>query len=128
MLDIGSFDRRITVQYATTAKDDMGGTTKTWAEKIVCWSKVDYKDANTKEKNSSINSFQEVEFTIRNRGASSQQITGNNMRVCYPVQADGSLIYGETQYYNIIGVSQYGGRDKYKILYTELQTNNFRQQ
>ena len=128
MLDIGSFDRKILVQYATTSKDSMGGTTKVWATKILCWSKVDFKDAGSKEKNSSINSFQDVEFTIRNMGANAQGITGNNMRVLYPILSNGNTIDSQTQYYNIVGVSQYGGRDKYKILYTNLQTNDFRQQ
>jgi len=128
MLDIGSFDRKIIIQKSTLTKDAMGGTINTWTTQHSCYSNVEFKQgsssSDTKDNDNKINSYQDINFTIRNLGSAAQGITGNSMRVLFPT-SEGLPIENETQYYNIIGVSQYGGREKYKVLHTELQTNNF---
>ena len=128
MLDIGSFDRKIIIQKSTLGKDALGGTTNTWPTQHTCYSFVEFKQGSssskTEDNDNKINSYQSINFTIRNKGNAAQGITGNSMRVLFPTN-DGNVINNETQYYNIVGVSQYGGREKYKVLHTELQTNNF---
>ncbi len=124
MLDIGKFDRRILIQKSTMGKDAMGGKTYSWNAGYNCWSAVDFIDGNNDDNQDKFSSNQKVNFTIRNVGSSAQSINANNSRIAFPT-LNGSITT-ETQYYTIIGTSQYGGREKYLVITTELRQSNTR--
>lgn len=127
MIDIGSLDRMIGIQRATTVKDSFGAATYEWEVYATFNAKIDFKNASSKDANEIITSNQYVEFIIRNVSDEQKQTNGNGFRVAYPVDGAGAIMASETQYYNIVGVQEYGGRSKWKILQTELQTNSFKQ-
>lgn len=127
MIDIGSLDRMITIQKATTSRDSFGAVLYEWEEFGTFNAKIDFKNASSKDANEIITSNQYVEFIIRNVGERQKQTNANGYRIAYPVDGTGAIILVETQYYNIVGVQEYGGRSKWKILQTELQTNSYKQ-
>lgn len=124
MLDIGKFDRRILIQKSTMAKDAMGGKTYNWDVGYNCWSAVDFIDGNNDDNQDKFSSNQKVNFTIRNVGSSAQTVNANNSRVAFPTLNGATT--NETQYYTIIGTSQYGGREKYLVITAELRQSNTR--
>ena len=126
MLDIGNFDRKIKIQSSAISKDLMGGQTYVWEDWHTCYSNVDFQSGGANNSEDKLNSSQTVKFTIRNVGDSAKKINANGMRVLYPLD-NGNAINSETQYYSIVGVSEYGGRSKWKILETEIRPNNYKQ-
>ena len=63
-----------------------------------------------------------VEFTIQNVSSAQQDVSANAYRIAYPVSL-GIIDAARTQYYTITGIKMYGGREKYKVLITDLTTD-----
>tara|TARA_R110000751_G_scaffold119032_2_gene219510 strand:- start:2097 stop:2486 length:390 start_codon:yes stop_codon:yes gene_type:complete len=126
MLDIGKFDRQILIQEGVTTTDTMGGVSYEWGDETEFndWAFVEWKSGKSDDDQDKIQSVMSVEFTIRNVSTNQQSVTANRWRIVFPV-AIGSTTPFENQYYTITGVTIWGGREKYKTLITELNTNEF---
>jgi len=124
MLDIGKFDRKIIIQVGYETIDTMGGAIFEWEDYLREYAFVEWKGGKSDDDQDRVYSTMSVEFTIRNISHLQQSITANKFRVAFPTLG-GASIPSVTQFYTITGIKLYGGRDKYKVMITELNTNEF---
>ena len=122
MLDIGKFDRKVVIQEATKTVDAMGGYIYEWSDSFLEWAHVEWKSGGSGDDQDKLQTTMSVEFTIRNVSSRQQKVTANNFRVQMPADASG-VQKGIAQNYTVTGVLIWGGREKYKTLITELNTN-----
>tara|TARA_B110000967_G_C18864679_1_gene552046 strand:- start:528 stop:914 length:387 start_codon:yes stop_codon:yes gene_type:complete len=122
MLDIGKFDKTILIQRGVLTNDTMGGSSYDWDAGFQQWAFIEWKDGMSENKNDTTSSKVSVEFTIQNVSGAQQDVSANAYRIAYPINM-GIVDLARTQYYTITGIKLYGGREKYKVLVTDLTTN-----
>jgi head-tail adaptor len=123
MKSIGQLDRPIIIQESTKTVDSMGGTINSFSNYISCFANVDWEKSMSKENEDKIQGLQFVVFTIRNVSSNQRKLsTTKQYRIAFPVS--GGSVTSETQYYNIVGIKNIEGRQKYKELTTVLDSRN----
>ena len=123
MLNIGSFDRMIQVCSMITSSETDGGILYDISGGFSEYAFVEWKDGKSSESDNGNLVEQTVEFTIRNISIQQKRVTGNSHIIKFPMGAGGIEIGGETQYYTIVGTRIWGGREKYKTLICDINTN-----
>tara|TARA_R100000655_G_scaffold103127_2_gene149351 strand:+ start:398 stop:778 length:381 start_codon:yes stop_codon:yes gene_type:complete len=123
MKSIGQLDRPIIIQESTKTVDAMGGTVNSFSNYISCFANIEWKNTKSEENEDKIQGLQTIIFTIRNVSSSQRKLSiSKQYRIAFPVS--GGTTTSETQFYNIVGIRNMEGRQRYKELTTVLDTRN----
>jgi SPP1 family predicted phage head-tail adaptor len=104
-IDPGELDRKITIQRASGAQDAYGEGLNVWYDLAEVWAKVEWNTKNNSEGEGASQIVQRdvISFTVRHRDVTARD------RVKY-----------RDDYYDIEGVAEMGGRNRFKVLTTKL--------